>query len=149
LGPQASLDLGGSFVATTANSIQLGSGITDVITSGKITAGSVTYPNTHNSTAGQVLSINASGTATWNTPATATVTMATGLVGDEFNATAGQTTFTLSAAPLNNKVWMFVNGTRIKNGAYSVSGLIVTYNPTNNNNYTLVLNDRVQFDYAN
>jgi hypothetical protein len=75
--------------------------------------------------------------------------MATGLVGDEVNATAGQTTFTLSAAPLNNKVWMFVNGTRIKNGAYSVSGLIVTYDPTNNNSYTLVLNDRVQFDYAN
>jgi len=65
--------------ATTAvNTIQLGAdgvtvsgstAITNVKTSGTLTAGTVTYPNAHNSTAGQVLTINASGTATWTTPA--------------------------------------------------------------------------------
>ena len=33
--------------------------------SGKITAGTVTYPNAHNSTSGQVLTINNAGTASW------------------------------------------------------------------------------------
>jgi hypothetical protein len=61
--------------ATTANNtIQLGAdgvtvagstAITNVKTTGTITAGTVTYPNTHNSSAGQVLTVNASGTATW------------------------------------------------------------------------------------
>lgn len=65
--------------ATTAvNTIQLGAdgvtvsgstAITNVKTSGTLTAGTVTYPNAHNSTAGQILTINASGTATWTTPA--------------------------------------------------------------------------------
>ena len=36
--------------------------------SGTLTAGTVTYPNTHNSTAGQVLTTNASGFASWTTP---------------------------------------------------------------------------------
>jgi hypothetical protein len=65
--------------ATTANNtIQLGadgvtiSGSTAIInvkTTGTLTAGTVTYPNAHNSTAGQLLSINATGTAAWTTPA--------------------------------------------------------------------------------
>jgi hypothetical protein len=52
------------------NTIQLGNtAVANVKTSGTLTAGTVTYPNAHNSTAGQLLSINASGTATWATPA--------------------------------------------------------------------------------
>jgi hypothetical protein len=43
---------------------------------------------------------------------------------------------------------MFINGTRIKNGAYAVSGTTVTYTAANNSSYTLVVGDRVQFDYA-
>jgi hypothetical protein len=43
---------------------------------------------------------------------------------------------------------MFINGTRIKNGAFSVSGTTVTYTAANNNNYALVVGDRIQFDYA-
>jgi hypothetical protein len=43
---------------------------------------------------------------------------------------------------------MFINGTRIKNGAYSVAGNVVTYTVSNNNSYTLVAGDRIQFDYA-
>ena len=37
---------------------------------GTITAGTVTYPNTHNTTAGQVLTTDASGVASWSTPST-------------------------------------------------------------------------------
>ena len=82
---------------------------------------------------------------------TAAVKVTTGLYSDEINVTTqtGATpTFTLTYAPLNNKVFMYINGTRIKNGAYTVSGVTVTYTAANNNSYTLVSNDRVQFDYA-
>jgi hypothetical protein len=124
----------------TNNTIQLGnSSITNVKTSGTITAGAVTYPNT-NGSANQVLTTNGSGTASWTTAAR--------LNSDEFTATAGQTSFTLSQTALNAKVFMFVNGTRIKNGAYSVSGATVTYTAANNNSYALVVGDRIQFDYA-
>ena len=80
------------------------------------------------------------------------VKITTGLNSEEVTATASHTgataTFTLTQTPLNNKVFMFINGTRIKNGAYSVSGTTVTYTVANNNSYTLVANDRIQFDYA-
>jgi hypothetical protein len=70
--------IGYQAATTAANTIQLGAdgvtvsgstAITNVKTSGTLTAGTVTYPNAHNSTAGQVLTINSSGTATWTTPA--------------------------------------------------------------------------------
>jgi hypothetical protein len=84
---------------------------------------------------------------------TAAVKITTGLYSNEFdvtNQTGATASFNLSFAPLNNKVFMYINGTRIKNGAYSVNvnGTSVTYTAANNNNYTLVANDRVQFDYA-
>jgi hypothetical protein len=51
-----------------SNSIQLGNAnVTNVKTSGTITAGVVTYPNTHNSTADQVLITDANGLASWVT----------------------------------------------------------------------------------
>jgi hypothetical protein len=69
--------IGYKATTTAANTIQLGgdgvvsgsTAITNVKTTGTITAGTVTYPNAHNSTAGQLLSINATGTAAWTTPA--------------------------------------------------------------------------------
>ena len=54
-------------IATNSNSIQLGSsGVTNVKTNGTLTAGAVTYPNTHGS-ANQVLSTTGSGTLAWTT----------------------------------------------------------------------------------
>lgn len=51
-----------------SNTIQLGNaGITNMKTYGTITAGSVTYPNTTGS-AGQVLTSDGQGTASWTTP---------------------------------------------------------------------------------
>jgi hypothetical protein len=70
--------------AMTSNTIQLGAdgssivsgtntitttAISNVRTSGTLTLGSVTYPNGHNNTAGQVLTVNATGTASWASPA--------------------------------------------------------------------------------
>jgi hypothetical protein len=53
-----------------SNSIQLGNtAVTNVKTSGTLTAGDVTYPKTHG-TANQVLSTTGSGVLTWTTPAT-------------------------------------------------------------------------------
>jgi hypothetical protein len=62
--------LGNEAIVTASNTIQLGNtSVTNLRTSGTITAGAVTYPNVHNTTAGQVLTTNASGVASWTTPA--------------------------------------------------------------------------------
>ena len=70
-------------------------------------------------------------------------------VADEFNATVSQTSFTLTQVPSSNsKVKMYINGIRISNNAYSVSGTTLTYLPANNGSYTLLAGDRIQFDYS-
>ena len=57
-----------------SNTIQLGnSSIDSVVTAGKLKLGTITYPNTHNSTAGQVLTITASGTASFQAVDTHTI----------------------------------------------------------------------------
>ena len=69
-------------------------------------------------------------------------------VADEFSATASLTSFTLTQPPsINSKVKMYVNGIRISNTAYSVSGTTLTYVPANNGGYALLAGDRIQFDY--
>ena len=81
-----SIAIGYKATTTAANTIQLGgdgvvsgsTAITNVKTTGTLTAGTVTYPNAHNSTAGQLLSINATGTAAWTTPASGGGTHAIG-----------------------------------------------------------------------
>ena len=88
--------------ATTGNNtIQLGAdgvtipgstAITNVKTSGTITAGTVTYPNGHNSVAGQVLTTNASGVATWSSPSSS----ASALSGTVAVANGGTGTTTLT-----------------------------------------------------
>ena len=89
---------------------------------------------------------------------TAFVKAAIILNSDEFTATTGQTSFAFTTATSNTgavqipltKPFMYINGTRIKNTAYSWTAgtSTVTYNPTNNSSYTLVAGDRIQFDYA-
>jgi Repeat of unknown function (DUF5907) len=70
-------------------------------------------------------------------------------VSDEYTvATAGQTSFTLTQTPnVNSTIRLFINGVRISKTALSVSGTILTYNPTNNGAATLVVGDRIQVDY--
>ena len=71
----------------------------------------------------------------------------TALATDEFVASAGQTSFTLTRIP-SSKVSMFVNGIRIPNAAYSFSGTALTFDANNNGSHSLVAGDRVQFDYS-
>jgi hypothetical protein len=98
------------------------------------------------------------GTNTTQIATTAFVKSAIRLNSDEFTATLNQTVFTFTTATSNTgavqipltKPFMYINGTRIKNTAYSWTAgtSTVTYIPANNNSYTLVAGDRVQFDYA-
>jgi len=68
---------------------------------------------------------------------------------DQFTATVGQTSFSLTQTPVaNSKVKMFINGIRIDKNAYSISSNTVTYVPASNSNFTLEAGDRIQFDYA-
>ena len=70
-------------------------------------------------------------------------------VTDEFSATSGQTSFTLTQTPSSlSKLKMYINGIRISNTAYSWTGTTLTYTPANNGNYTLSASDRVQMDYS-
>jgi len=112
----------------------------DLKTNGTLTADAVTYPKAHG-TSGQVLSTTGSGTLVWITASVLDVV-------DEFTATASQTSFTLTQTPsVNSKVKMYINGIRISNTAYTLSGSTITYIPANNGSFNLVVGDRVQFDY--
>ena len=71
-----------------SNTIQLGNAsVTKIKTNGNITAGSITYPSTHNSTANQVLTIDAAGNTTFKTidGAGANLTNGKVLVGNASN----------------------------------------------------------------
>ena len=138
------------------NTIQLGNtSVTDVKTSGALTTGAVTYPIAHAGTSGQVLTSLGSGTLSWTTPSVAKP------ISDQIIATSAHAvataTFTLTQTPITNatvspnvkpNVWMYINGIRTNNLAYSVSGTTVTYTAASNNSYTIVVGDRIQFDYA-
>ena len=107
--------IGSGAIVTTSNTMQLGADgtngflpIENVKTTGPLTAGVVTYPNTHGS-ANQVLSTTGSGTLTWTTVSTVadastmsgTVAIAKGGTG----ATTATTALTnLGAAPINASI---------------------------------------------
>jgi hypothetical protein len=126
-----------------------GTGLTSTPGNGQIDIGNGSGFTRANLSAGSAITIT-------NTAGAITIAAAIRPTTDEFTATAGQTTFTLSQTPLTNtttspvkpNVWMFINGVRTKNSAYAVSGTGVTYTASSNNNYTLVAGDRIQFDYV-
>jgi plastocyanin len=79
--------LGYNAKVTGSNKIQLGdANILNVSTYGTITAGNVTYPKTHNTIANQVLTINASGVASWAGAATGIGGSGTASYIPKFNA---------------------------------------------------------------
>jgi hypothetical protein len=128
---------------------QGGTGVTTTPTNGQILIGNGSGFTLATLTAGTGITItNTSGTIT-----IAASAVAVRPTTDQFSATANQLTFTLTQTPLTNansldNVWMFINGVRTNNLAYSVSGTTVTYVPGSNMNYALVAGDRIQFDYA-
>jgi len=69
-------------------------------------------------------------------------------INDEFTASDGQSRFTLNYRPSeDSNLKMFINGVRISNSAYTLSGNSVTYLPGNNGSNVLRSGDRIQFDY--
>ena len=103
-----SMALGYGAQALSDNTIQLGnSSITNVNTSGTITAGKVTYPNT-DGTNGQLLATNGSGSLTWVTPLAAgtgtvtAVTAGTGLTGGTISSTGTINADTTVLQTVNN-----------------------------------------------
>jgi hypothetical protein len=64
----------------------------------------------------------------------------------EVAATAGQTQFTV---PINaiGVIAFYINGVRLPKDAISISGGNITYNPVNNGSYTIIMQDRITYDY--
>ncbi len=93
--------IGYQAVVNTSNTIQLGNtSITDVKTSGTLTAGTVTYPNAHNNTSGQVLITDGNGFASFGsipvlnqttTGSAATLTTPRTIHGGSFDGSANVT----------------------------------------------------------
>jgi hypothetical protein len=125
----------------SVTAVQLGTGTNVTLETGavKLTGGTLA--------AGKVLTSDAYGLASWESPASAVGTSVTE-VDDEFSATASQNSFTLTQTPSTmSKVKMYINGVRISNTAYSASTSTLTYVPVNNGGYVLTVGDRIQFDY--
>jgi hypothetical protein len=92
--------IGYNAIGAGSNTVQLGNtSVTNVKTSGTITADAVTYPKAHG-TSGQVLSTNGSGTLTWATPST-TATAYSGTL-PVANGGTGATTLTANNVLLGN-----------------------------------------------
>jgi hypothetical protein len=139
-GTASALSIGGNAAtATTATNLAAGLGGTIPYQSAAGTTAMLA-----NGTAGQVLQSNGTTLApTWVSGAAVVREIA-----NEFTATAAQTSFTLSQTKsINSTVKMYINGIRISNTAYSVSGTTLTYVPANNGAYALIVGDRIQFDY--
>ena len=119
-----------------------GTGLTAAPTNGQILIGNGTGFALATLSQGTGVSItNGSGSITINASARSWT--------DQPAVSANQTSFTLTYAPTaNSKIWMFINGVRTNNNAYSFSGTTVTYVPASNGNYAITASDRVQFDYT-
>ena len=141
-------------LSITSNALSLGTvpvasggtGVTTAPTNGQILIGNGTGFTLANLSPGTGITIT-------NSNGSISIAAAVRPTTDQFSATANQLTFTLTQTPLTNansldNVWMFINGVRTNNLAYSVSGTTVTYLPGSNGSYALLAGDRIQFDYA-
>jgi hypothetical protein len=137
-------------LSITSNALSLGTvpvasggtGVTATPTNGQILIGNGTGFALANISPGTGVSItNGGGSITINASARSWT--------DQPTVSANQTSFTLTYAPTaNSKIWMFINGVRTNNNAYSFNGTTVTYVPASNGAYAILANDRVQFDYT-
>jgi hypothetical protein len=114
--PSNSIAIGTSIDVNTSNTIQIGNAQSSAFkTFAKLTTGSVTYPNTHNSTAGQVLTTDAAGVASWTTPSGVT---AVGAISGTSNANGG----TITSGTLNLTAANATNGGVVTTGAQTFAG---------------------------
>lgn len=90
--------IGANAVVGTSNTIQLGdTNVTSVKTSGKLTTGTITLPNT-DGTSGQVLSTNGSGVISWTSPSSVNTSNLVDLTTNQF--IAGNKIFTSTSIGL-------------------------------------------------
>ncbi len=91
-------------------------------TAGSLTAGTVTYPNAHNTTDGQVLTTNAAGVASWTTPDPGLPT-SSNTPGDMlyWNGSA----WVKVAAGSNGQTLSFYNGAPVWTGTISNANTVV------------------------
>ena len=139
--------IGNGAIVASSNTIQLGNGaITNVKTSGTITAGAVTYPNAHG-LANQVLQTNGNGTLSWATPST-TATNVSGVVaianGGTGSATKNFVDLTTTQTVAGTKTFssdVVVNGITVGKGAGAIQsntavGVTALYSNTTGVNNT-------------
>jgi hypothetical protein len=111
--------IGSGAIVSASNTIQLGAdgtsytlngdtypstAITKVKTSGTLTLKDVTYPNTHRSTAGDVLTINSSGTASWLPVSVSAGTLTGTTLKSTVTGSSLTSVGTLTSATINGKV---------------------------------------------
>jgi predicted nucleic acid-binding Zn-ribbon protein len=109
--------IGNGAKVAASNTIQLGNtSVTNVKTSGTITAGDVTYPKTHGS-ANQVLSTTGSGTLAWTTPSSGGVTSVGAISGSSTANGANITSGVLNLAPADGS-----NGGVVTTGTQTFAG---------------------------
>ncbi len=130
----------GTLFFSNVNNAYIGNTNQEIIHTGNLSQFALPKP-ADAGTQGQILSLSNNGTTAWVNTRTE--------VADEVLAGSGQVDFTLSQAPSSaSKVKMYVNGIRISNAAYSISGTTLTYDANNNGAYVLSAGDRIQFDYS-
>lgn len=109
--------LGYAANVTASNTIQLGNtSVTNVKTSGTISVGGVTYPNT-DGTNGQVLTTNGSGVISWSTPSTGPNTTVTTISNSSNANGAIITSGAMSLTPADA-----TNGGILTNGSQTIAG---------------------------
>jgi hypothetical protein len=144
----------GTNITGTASVLSIGGNAATATTATKLSGGaggSIPYQiatgNTGmlaNGTAGQVLQSNGST----QPPSWVSGAAVVREVADEFLSGGAETSFTLTQTKSSNsEVKMYINGVRISNSAYSINGLYLIYNNSQNGNYVLVAGDRIQVDY--
>jgi hypothetical protein len=107
----------------------------------------VIYPNSFSgASSGDVLTYNGT-TLVWQAPPNPAMPTGTAIreAADEFKFSGGSTVFTLSQTPASGaKVKVFVNGLRVSNSFYTISGQNLTCNSTS---LVLKTGDLIQIDY--
>jgi hypothetical protein len=107
--------IGAMAIVNASNTIQLGNtSVTAVKTTGKLTTGAVTFPNTDGTT-GQVLITDGSGIASWSTPTGVTTMAAVGSTPNANGASISGSTLTLQPA---NSLF----GGVVSTGAQTIAG---------------------------
>ena len=126
--------IGSGAIVNASNSIQLGNtSVTNVKTSGTITAGAITYPNV-DGPAGQVLSTTGSGTLTWTT----------GVSG----SAGGLEMKSIKVSGPNN--WYWSGGGGPPNNFITIFSYDVLFNsPFNSSNIVLVFRSNKKITYSN